>query len=366
MFSRRLFASALASQAVLSAAKAAGTISRYELFTVRVPMAERVREAWTSSWKNQRRDQVDYVLTFVRLHTSSGLTGIGEAKMPRAQAESILKGMIGKDPATYLHSDELRGISIAIYDLLGQAAGQPISKLLNPAAKPRVIPTWWSQCFPPALMASEAKLGASLGYRVHKVKARPWEDPVAQAAAICAAVPRDFRIWVDANSTWETVEKTLEVTRELAKFPNYFAIESPIPRANIDGYRQLKGKLPLKISEHVDNLDLDTWTREGLLDAWIVGAPRLGSYVKGLSDKATAARCPIWIEHSIDNGLAQVFQCHQVAAYPGLEYSISITHVLEDDCMKQPFTVRNGYYSIPNRPGLGVDLDEAAIDRFRI
>ena len=103
-----------------------------------------------------------------------------------------------------------------------------------------------------------------------------------------------------------------------------------------------------------------------LFRSWIVGAAKLGKYVAGLSSQAEAARCPIWIEHSIDNGIAQVFQAHQCAAYPGLEYSISITNVLADDCMKEPFHVHNGSYRIPAKPGLGVSLDLNAIDRYRL
>ncbi len=350
----------------LLASAQASKLSRFELTSVRIPFAERVREAWMSSWKNQKRDQADYVLHFVRLHTSNGLTGIGETKMPREAAGSRLRQMMGRPVTDFLHDDSLRGILIAIYDLAAQAEGKPISKLLNPQAATRIVPTWWSQCFPPALMASEARLGYSLGYRVHKVKARPWEDPIAQAGAICEAIGKDMKVWVDANSSWQTVAKTLEVTRELARFPNYFAIESPIPRQDVDGYRALRGKLPLKISEHVDGIDLDLWTREKLLDAWISGTAKLGGYVRTLSERAMAAKAPIWIEHSIDNGVAQVFQAHQAAAYPGIEYAIAITHVLADDCMSEPFTVRNGFYEIPRKPGLGVSLDDAALDRYRI
>ena len=341
-------------------------LTRYETWTVRVPFAERVREAWIESWKKQKRAQEDYVLTFVRLHSDDGLAGVGESKTPRKETEARLKEMMGHPAHEFLHDDSLRGLLIAIYDLLAQSAGQPVAKLLNPQARPTIVPTWWSMCFPPALMASEARLGAAQGYRVHKVKARPWEDPIAQAAAICAAIPKEMKVWVDANSSWGTVKKTIEITRELARFPNYFAIESPIPRQDLDGYRQLRGQLPLRLSEHVDGIDLELWTREKLLDAWIVGAAKLGKYVAGLSAQAEAARCPIWIEHSIDNGIAQVFQAHQCAAYPGLEYSISITNVLEDDCMKEPFHVHNGAYRIPAKPGLGVSLDLNAIDRYRL
>ncbi len=350
----------------LFAAAAPSTFSRFELHSVRIPFAARVRDAWLSSWKHQKRDQADYVLHFVRLHTSDGLTGIGETKMPKPTAEARLRQMMGRPVAEFLHDDSLRGILIAVYDIAARAAGVPIARLLNPKPKTRIQPTWWSQCFPPSLMASEAKLGYSLGYRIHKVKARPWEDPVAQADAICRAIGRDMKVWVDANSTWQTVPKTLEVTRELARFPNYFAIESPIPRTDLDGYRALRGKLPLQLSEHVDGVDLPLWTREKLLDAWISGAPKLGGYVRDLSQQAVAASAPIWIEHSIDCGIAQVFQAHQAAAYPGIQYAIAITHVLEDDCMKEPFHVVDGFYEIPKAPGLGVTLDEAALDRYRV
>jgi L-alanine-DL-glutamate epimerase-like enolase superfamily enzyme len=363
---RRTLLSLAAAASSLPQSSRNSRISEYELTSVRVPFAERVREAWISSWKNQKRDQIDFTIHFIRVKTDDGLIGIGEAKMPRPQAEAKLKAVVGRSPWELLKDDDLRGIVIAIADLLGKASGLPVARLLNPGARRRITPTWWSQCFPPSLMASEAKLGASLGYRVHKVKARPWEDPIEQAAAICGVVPENFKIWVDANSTWGTVERTLDLTHRLSKFPNYFAIESPIERTNIDGYRQLRGKLPLKVSEHVDNVDLDLWIREKLLDAWIVGASKLGRYVEQLSGRAQSAGVPIWIEHSIDNGIAQVFQAHQVAAYRGLEYAISITHVLADDCMLEPFTVNDGSYTIPTKPGLGVSLDEAAIDRWRI
>jgi L-alanine-DL-glutamate epimerase-like enolase superfamily enzyme len=340
-------------------------ITGFDIATVRVPFAGRVRDAWIRSWVNQKRGQTDFVLNFVRLRAGDGLVGVGEAKMDRAKAEAKLRAMVGRGANDYLMDDSIGGILIAAADLIGKAAGKSVAHLLAPSPRRTVAPVWWSQCFPPDVMASEAKLGVARGYRVHKVKARPWEDPIAQAAAMCAVVPKHFKFWVDANSSWETVEHTLRLTRELEKFDNYFAIESPIARQNIDGYRALKGKTRLKISEHVDNIDLDVWTREKLLDAWISGAPRLGKYLRDLNAKSAAARVPVWIEHSIDNGIADVFQAHQAAAYPGIEYVISVTNVLEDDFLKEPFTVRDGLYEIPKGPGLGVSLDEAAVEKYR-
>jgi L-alanine-DL-glutamate epimerase-like enolase superfamily enzyme len=360
----RSFGLAALADAVQAAPKL--RISRFDLVSLRIPFHERVREAWRRSWEQQKRDQVDFVVHFVRLHTDEGVTGIGEVKMPRPEAEAKLKTMLGASPWDYLLDDGIRGILIAVHDLLGKATGKPVARLFAESPREAITPTWWSQCFPPALMASEAKLAAALGYRVHKVKARPWEDPIKQAEAICAAVPKDFKVWVDANGTWETVERTVEVTKQLSGFENYFAIETPVARGNMELYRRMKDRLALPVSEHVDNIDVEAWTREGLLDAWIVGAPRLGQRLKRLAEIASASRRPIWIEHSIDNGIAQVFQAHQAAAWPSIEYCISVTHVLEDDCMLEPFTVRDGRFRVPTAPGLGVSLDENAVDRYRI
>jgi L-alanine-DL-glutamate epimerase-like enolase superfamily enzyme len=361
----KLSAAGLAPLALAAQSAPSLRISGFDIVPVRVPFSSRVREPWIASWKNQKRGQIDFAMRFVRLHTAEGITGIGEAKMPRSQAEALLKKMVGRSPWDYLLDDSLRGILIAVYDLLGKATGKSVARLFAETPQAKVTPVWWSQCFPPDVMASEAKLGASRGYRIHKVKARPWIDAVKQAEAICAVVPKGYKVWADANATWETADKAIEMTERLAKFPNYFAVESPIARANVDGYRQLRGKLALPVAEHVDGIDVEQWTREGLLDAWIVAGARMGRGLERLAALSKQSSKPIWVEHSIDNGIAEVFQAHQAAAWPTIQYCISVTNVLEDDCMKEPFTVRDGQYTIPDKPGLGVSLDEAAIEKYR-
>ncbi|HYL35075.1 MAG TPA: mandelate racemase/muconate lactonizing enzyme family protein, partial [Bryobacteraceae bacterium] len=288
-----------------------------------------------------------------------------------------LRRMVGRSPWEFLQDDGIQGVLIAVYDLLGKATGLPVARLLAPHPQDRIVETWWSQCFPPELMASEAKRGADLGYRVHKIKIRPWQDPIAQAAAIAAVVPKDFKIWADANawwsaanpwqdnSVWHAVDGALRVTRKLAEFSNFFGIESPFSRGERDAYRQLRGKVPLRVAEHIDGADPMPYIREGLLDAFISGSPRLGQSFTELAALGRLARVPLWVEHSIDNGIAQVFQAHQAAAFPGMEFCISITHCLEDDCMQEPFAMQDGFYKLPQKPGLGVSLDEGAIEKYR-
>ena len=146
--------------------------SKYEILPTSVPMAERVREAWTESYRLQGTFQTHYSAVFVRLHTDEGLVGTGESLVSAAQTETILKRMIGRSPVEYWQDDSIQGVLMAVHDILGQASGMSVARLLSPSPKTRIEHTWWTHCLPPDLMAAEAKLGASLGYRVHKVKAR--------------------------------------------------------------------------------------------------------------------------------------------------------------------------------------------------
>lgn len=271
--------------------------------------------------------------------------------------------MVGHSPWEYLHDDSLKGILVAIYDLAGQAAGLPVCRLFSQQPKKRICQTWWSQCYPPELMAQEAKRGESLGYKVHKVKARPWEDVIEQAAAICEVVQSDFRIWVDANAWWGSVGRTIDLCEKLSQFNNYFAIESPIARPGILGYQALKNNIPLQISEHMAE-DPMPYITGGLLDSFVVGGPIGRTFVQRAL-MAEVTKIPLWVEHSIEDGINQVFQAHQAAAFPGVQYTISITHILQNDLVNEPFQMDNGFYTVPTAPGLGIHLDEDAIDKYR-
>ena len=73
-------------------------ISGFELTPTRVPMDERVREAWQASFFRQNRFQTHYEAIIVRIKTDAGVTGIGDAMMPADQARRLLEQMTGHSP----------------------------------------------------------------------------------------------------------------------------------------------------------------------------------------------------------------------------------------------------------------------------
>lgn len=352
----------LAPQVTRAAARIKFT--KYEIFPTRVPMAQRLRAAWEESYRLQGTFQTHYTPVFVRLHTDEGLVGLAESLTGAPQTEAICKRLIGRSPIEHWQDDSLQGVLMAVHDILGQASGLSIPRLLSNSPRPRIEQTWWTHCLPPDLMAAEAKLGASLGFRVHKVKARPWQDPIAQADAMCAVVPKEYRFWADANASWGSPSRALHFINGLARHSNYFAVESPVQYRDVASFRELKGKSPLKIAEHMGEDPL-VFVREGLLQAFVIGGP-LGRTMAKRALMAEATGVPLWVEYGIQSGISQVYQAQQASAYPGIEYCIAVDHCLEDDFMVEPFKMDSGYYTVPTVPGLGVTLDMNAVEKYRV
>ena len=203
-------------QAKTAASAMRQRITRYEVIPVRVPMHDRVRDVFAEVYRKQGINRDYYDSTLVKLYTDEGLAGIGDALLnvedslgSVPQAKAICNRLIGRSPWEFLLDESLGGVVIAVYDLIGQASGLPVSRLFSPETKTHIVQSWWSQCFPADLMATEAKLGYDLGYRVHKVKTRDFEDPVEKAEAVTSSVPADFKIGADANSNWKTPERAI-------------------------------------------------------------------------------------------------------------------------------------------------------------
>ncbi len=122
--------------------------------------------------EKQGIDRDYYDSTLVKLYTDEGLVGLGDTLLDVEDslgsvpgAEAICQKLVGRSPWEFFLDESLGGILMAVYDLIGQAAGLPVSRLFAAEPKEKIAQTWWCQCYPPDLMASEAKLGYDRGYR---------------------------------------------------------------------------------------------------------------------------------------------------------------------------------------------------------
>ena len=355
----------LAQKNVTGAGPGGLKITKCEVIGLKIPFHERVRDNMQENYRREGIDRPDYKPWIVRLSTESGMVGVGESSRdPRAQAGSVA----GKTAFELINNFTVTpAIMMAVYDLVAQSGGVPIAKLFSPEPRPAVRQIWWSHCLRPKLLQAEAKRGIELGYSVHKVKARQYEEPAEQIAAMAEIVPHDYSIYMDANGSFGSAGRTLAVAEALRKFPQVKGFEQPVAHEDLVSYRQIRKSLPFRLAVHYEAVDVRSFLLESLVDAFVVEDWQWGPALEEKSELCKLTGQQLWVENGLHTGISQVFQAHQCAALPNVEFTISLTHIGEDDIVVEPFAVeKGGFYKIPKKPGLGVTLDQKAVEKYRV
>jgi L-alanine-DL-glutamate epimerase-like enolase superfamily enzyme len=215
--------------------------------------------------------------------------------------------------------------------------------------------------------AAEAKHAYALGYRLHKIKARPWFEVQEQVEAITAVVPDDYQLRVDANDSFETAARTIEVARQLKDF-NIESFETPIPQSHIDGYREIKQHTDMPITIHFGNPDPVEAIRAKMNDSFIIAYPdSRAANAKREAIISDAAHLLVWIQ-IVGLGITTSYVMHLAAVMRNATMPAITLNALRAFDIVTPSTIPlvDGYATIPDKPGLGVELDEDALDNCRV
>ena len=334
-------------------------ITSIESIPVVIPYLEPLREAILRG--NPR--MVAAKTTIYKVHTDQGLIGYAEGWIPPSGG---LDRYIGRSPFDCLNDDTAGHLLMAFYDLAGKAMGIPVWKLFGPLQKDEVLTAYWSHAYTPEMLAAEVHTAVKKGFTVHKVKSRRFRDPVEQIAAMSEAAPEDYRIVMDANETWATPQRTIDFACELRKYPQITTLEEPIPRWNLEGYRYLREKLDFHFAIHAEGTKEQVLSQLNHCDAFVLENQGLGRTTWLTAGLAEAAGQSIWMEYALYTGISYAFQMHQASVMPNCEMCITLAFITEDDLIIEPMALKDGHMAVPMIPGLGVTLDEAALDRYRV
>lgn len=312
-------------------------------------------------------------LVLYRVHLADGTVGYGEE--------------IGdpQDPAPYVGTDAVAGlrairhtgVQMACYDAVGKALGVPAHALMGRQVRSRVPFAYWTIDLPPDVWAAQAARAASLGYTVYKFKCRPWWDPVEQVARVAQAVPKGFTFWLDFNGHLREVRQALPVLQALAQYDCVGGFESPIPQRDAAGYRLLRQKIDRPIAAHFGSgcchvrsdpgfdrgVPALTQIAEGLCDAFVFG----GGDVETLRSQAAVAaeaRIPFWIQ-TVGGGLRAAWVMHLASTCRQGTLSHLAAHEIWAEDVATPPRPTGGWVAVPDGPGLGVAVDEAAVARLQ-
>ena len=350
-------------------------------------------------WTNELTAESS-VHTLIRVSTDAGLTGWGSVftsgDLVRASLqvlEPLLLGESAIEPervSELLHqhtfwqgrggaiTHTISGIDIALWDLLGQASGQPVGRLLGGRYRDRVLPYASILMDEPEILRDRLLAVREAGFRAIKMGWGPFGRRSAAlderiVATAREAVGPDVLLAVDAGGSdafWPgTLKWALRTARMLAAHDIAWFEEPLVPDA-LEDFITLRHDAPLPISGG------ETLTRRQAFQPWLergafdIVQPDV-TKVGGISEERRIAWMAQehgirFIPHGWNTAVGLAADLQLASAFAGtelVEYIVGSPYV--DALVETPWTLdADGMLAIPDTPGLGVSMDLDALARY--
>lgn len=349
-------------------------------------------------WSNEIRPQ-DTIHALIAVHTDGGPTGYGSvftdgrlAQAGLAVLEPLLVGANALEPekvSETLHQHTfwmgrggtlthvISGIDIALWDILGKALGQPVSRLLGGVWHRRAMPYCSLLMEEPARMRDVVAAWRERGFRAFKIGWGPFgrrDNPRLDEAIIAAArdaAGASAKLMVDAGASdafWPNGLKWAIRTAEMLAAHEVAWFEEALPPDALADHKRLRERAPVPIAGGEVLTRRQTflpWLAEGALDIVQPDATKVG----GLSEQRRIAWLARefgvrYVGHGWNTAIGLAADLQLAAALPDpplVEYIAGSAYV--DGIVAEPWTLdAEGMLEVPQGPGLGIALDR---DRLR-
>jgi galactonate dehydratase len=341
-------------------------------------------------------------LTFVRVQTDEGLSGIGEVRMLNHTdallgyfSEAVPNHVLGHDPfnienlvqnmyrndfarAGEIAMSAIATLEMACWDIVGQALGQPVYRLLGGAVRERIkayANGWYTGERTPEEFSAAAQRVVAKGYRALKFDpfgSGFYELDLAEKGraielveAVRAAVGPDVEILIEMHGRFNPAT-AIEMARELERFkPSW--VEEPVPPENLAALKKAAEKINIPIATG-ERIHTRYDFRELLeLQAADYIQPDITHFGGLLEVKKLAA----WAEnyyvlvapHNVGGPVSTAAALHFAASTPNFKIQEHFND-FADSWVKSVAPgnpeVIDGYFALPQGPGLGVKFDEEA------
>jgi L-rhamnonate dehydratase len=344
----------------------------------------------------------------IRVYTDEGITGIGEvdsspyvvkacidAESSHMTCIGLRNSIVGEDPfdvekiwsKMYIQSfyygrrgvgiHAMSGIDMALWDIMGKKMGLPVHKLLGGKCCDK-IPAYCSILMPESVdeIKAIADEYSAKGFQWFKFGwgALGWDmtEDLRLVKEARKALGDNAHIMIDIGKRWGEYKKALYLCDAFMD-ENVYWVEEPFMPDDIDSYRRLTAATKMRIAagEEICTLhEYDQLIREGGIDIVQPDMSRCGGLTVARKIAALASLKGINIvPHNFKSGILMSASLNFLATIPGallLEYCCQET-VLSKHMIKNHYKIESdGCVTIPNTPGLGFELDEDILSKYRV
>ena len=326
------------------------------------------------------------------MQTEDGVMGVGEASPPGSASEERIAEIgamlhdlapttIGLTPTMAFdvvsaltphtaEGDVLRfGLETATLDLIGQQRLRPIEDLLNG------VIDWVPICsdisfVEPDEAARQAKQAVDDGFICVKLSigSRFGEHDVAVVRAVREAIGYDIALRADADEAWSP-DRAITTLKLLEPY-NLEFVEQPVMNLDLKGMAEVRRSvsMPIAADESQRTLaDAEAIIEAGAADVLIVKPTLAGGVRATQAIMALAAQNGLRsvIASSMETGVGTAAALHLASCLGEAEASgLTSGRWLESDLLVHPLVPVRGHITVPQTPGLGIEVDRDAVDRY--
>ena len=337
----------------------------------------------------------------IRVSTDSGIKGFapGPAHVRAAgEIETMIGPFLeGRDPADWREfgfrapletQKTYHAVEVAVIDAAAKAEGATMSNLLGGRKRPKI------KCYgsagmymPPEGYAEEAAAVQDLGFPAYKL--RPAAGPAGDlliAEAVRRVTGPEFGMMLDCHGWWRMGDRSYspgtieDLCHALAPTDPYW-VEEPLPPDDHRAYKALNASQPIRLAsgEHEpDEASFRDLIESGGVDFVQMDVCCQGGFAMAQRVFAAAEQEGIrFAFHSWGTLLeviaaAQLGVCWDEDVVEWLEYPLHSNHgkpgmypfPAADEILTEPLEIRDGYLIMPDKPGIGVEVDESVVDRY--
>lgn len=347
----------------------------------------------------------------VKIRTDNGLVGIGEVDSSPHVVQAIFDApyshtlacglrqlLVGEDPrdierlwekmyrgtlyfgrrGAAVHA--LSGADIALWDLLGKATGMPVCQLLGGAYHKR-MPAYASDLMPfvPAEASARAAALRDAGFNHMKFGwgglGQSETQDVALVGAVREGAGEDVAVIIDIGLCWDAA--TAEARARSFEPFRLTWIEEPLPPDDLAGYARLADAVETRIAageESATCWEFAELMDRGRIDVVQVDVSRAGGLTEArrIAQMARLRNLPC-VPHAYSTGVLLAASLHWAASIPNgwlVEYTVEesplATGLEGTGMLREPLRAREGWLTVPDGPGLGIELDEEMIAKYRV
>ena len=337
---------------------------------------------------------------FVKVYTDEGIDGVGEATLEYKEkallgaVEHIKEYLVGQNPldiekhwhAIYRDAywrggpvlmSALSAVEMALWDILGKSLNVPVYQLLGGKVNDKVriyVNGWFAGAKEPEEFGAKAKEAVKRGVTAMKwdpfgknylnISNAELDKALRNVAAVREAVGSEVDLLIEGHGRFN-IPTGIKIAKELEQFKPMF-FEEPVPPDNLDALKAVKDKSPVAIS--AGERLYTRWDYKEMFDFMAADyiQPDI-SHAGGIMELkkiAAEAECRYipFAPHNPSGPVANAATLQLAATCPNFEI-LEIMYSDVDwrkDVTNESLEYKEGYMAIPNKPGLGIEIDEEA------